>query len=101
MRTKLCLFFLIPLLWGCITFHVKKLSDTPGISNCYHLVNEKDKKSIVFLSNETKLDTALKNDGKIYAVNARQLLDCMSNYDSCLLYNWSWNCSSSHSRNRL
>jgi len=81
---------------GCITFEVKKLSDTPGISNCYHLVSEKDKKSIVFLSNEAKLDTALRNDGKIYAVNAMQLLDCMSHYDSCLLYDWSWNCASSH-----
>ena len=96
MRTKLCLFLLPPLLWGCITFHVKKLSDTPGISNCYHLVSDKDKESIVFLSNEAKLDTTLKNNGKIYAINAKQLLDCIKNYDSCLLYNWSWNCSSPH-----
>ena len=96
MRLKLSIFLLIPLLSGCITFNIQKLSDTSGYSNCYHLVSEQDKKSIVFLPNEATLDTALKNDGKIYAINPRQLLDCLSHYDSCLVYDWSWNCSSKH-----
>lgn len=96
MKIKLSIVLLIPLLLGCITIEVKKLSDTPGISSCYHLVSEEDKKSLIFLTPDQKLDTSQVNDGKIYAVSAPHLLDIVSYYDSCVIYLWSWGCSSEH-----
>jgi hypothetical protein len=59
----------------------------------YDKLNEEDMKMVV-ITNPAEKICNLKNDNRIYAIQAQQLVECLNLSDSTLIYDWSANCHS-------
>jgi hypothetical protein len=82
------LFILTMLLSGCMVVN------TAGFYNGYKKLSEQAKKSVVLLDKEATINT-LKKDTTVYAINGKQLKDCLSSNDTSLVYLWGPHCGSS------
>jgi hypothetical protein len=84
---KICYLFIpLLLLSSCISISFTGLRI--GIDK---LSNEQ-KQQVVMVPADKIINTAMVNDGKIYAVTGSQLRDCMQKLDTCLVYTWSPHC---------
>jgi hypothetical protein len=70
-----------------------RISETPGFYSGYDRLNDEDKKNIVFLEQDKKISD-IEDKNKVYAIQAQQIRDFIINYDSCIIYIWSFHCSS-------
>jgi len=59
----------------------------------YATLSAEDLKMVV-ITNPTDDICQLENDKKVYAINAGQLINCLAQTDSALVYEWSANCHS-------
>lgn len=85
---KIYIILLFPfLVCGCI------ITNTPGFHSGYKKIAPDQKENIIFVEGDIDICN-IKNDRKIYAVTAAQLLNCLQNNDSTIVYFWSPNCSS-------
>ena len=69
------------------------IANTPGFYSGYKNIQPDRKQNIIFVEDSLEI-CHLKNDQKIYSITAAQLLKCLQNNDSSIVYFWSPNCSS-------
>jgi hypothetical protein len=68
---------------------------TPGFYSGYKKLSPEQKQNIVFLNeHNNKMLCAVDDATKIYAVTAQQLLGCLKDHHSSIVYFWSPNCHS-------
>ena len=66
---------------------------TPGFNSGYKRLTAEEQKRVCFVSSVEEIP--VRNDGRIMAVTAEQLLALLKKNDTALLYLWSPHCSSS------
>ena len=66
---------------------------TPGFNSGYNRLTAEEQKRVCFVSSVEEIP--VRNDGRIMAVTAEQLLALLKKKDTTLLYLWSPHCSSS------
>lgn len=67
--------------------------NTPGFYSGYKDLSDTEKEQVVF-TQPTEDICDKTNDKKIYAINGKQLLNCMKSNDTSVVYLWSPHCSS-------
>ncbi|MES2513804.1 MAG: hypothetical protein V4580_06640 [Bacteroidota bacterium] len=72
---------------GCI------IVNTPGFYNGYKKLSDEEKKSVVLLKDDDSI-SQLKKDTTIYAINGKQLKNCLAANDTSVVYLWGPRCSS-------
>lgn len=73
--------------FGCI------ITNSPGFFSGYDKMDSGQRQNVIFVEDGFDICN-IKNDKKIYAITASQLLECLKNNDSTIVYIWSPNCSS-------
>lgn len=69
------------------------ITNTPGFYSGYKKLPPSEKAQVIITAEETPV-CDLSNDRKIYAVTAGQLLKCLEQNDTSVVYFWSPNCHS-------
>lgn len=72
---------------GCV------ITDTPGFYSGYKKLSTDEKQQVV-MTTATDPVCYMKNDQRIYAITGAQLLGCLRNEDTSVVYFWSPNCHS-------
>lgn len=69
------------------------ITNTPGFYSGYKKLSAPEKSQVVITTEETSV-CSLSNDRKIYAITSGQLLKCLEQNDTSVVYFWSPNCHS-------
>ncbi|HYD21307.1 MAG TPA: hypothetical protein VEB40_07535 [Flavipsychrobacter sp.] len=83
-------YFLISLL---LTFSSCAIVDTPGFYSGYKKLSPAEKEKVVFATDTENVCIFTTSD-KVYAVTAAQLVACLRNNDTSVVYIWSPHCHS-------
>ena len=67
-----------------------------GFNNDYKRLTDSQKQNVVFVEEEEKICNLLQDSTKIYAVNGKQLRECLKDNDTSVVYMWGPNCSAEH-----
>ncbi|MBK9726517.1 MAG: hypothetical protein IPO86_00270 [Saprospiraceae bacterium] len=86
MKSKKCF-----VIFSIFSFSNCFITNTPGFYSGYSKLTEEQKKSIIFVEENTSF-CDLKNDQRIYSISANQLLKCLKRNQTSIIYFWSPNC---------
>ncbi|WP_274474578.1 hypothetical protein [Mangrovimonas aestuarii] len=77
---------LVLILNGCV------ITNTPGFYNGYKKLSVTEKENVIFLEDSSSISN-LSNEGRVVAINGKQLKTYSKEVDSLLIYRWGPHCS--------
>lgn len=87
MKKSLLLLLASPVLAGCF------ITNSPGFYSGYKKLDADERQSVVVTGAASPV-CSIENDRRIYAINGAQLLTCLKDNDTSVVYFWSPNCHS-------
>ncbi len=67
-----------------------------GFNNDYKRLSDEEKKSVVFVEESKKICDLPQDSATIFAVNGKQLRECLKENDTSVVYMWGPNCKAEH-----